>query len=113
MQKMQSNLPKYAGSARFICTNEIIFRIRGLTWYPCFVGEKCVSTCPSETSCKLRLAYIPRSAWDKARRLMSVARISICHASANFNESHSVIAIEQGSSPVEHPALHMRSARGS
>ena len=43
---------------------------------------------------------------------MSVARISISQASANFSASHSVMAIEYGSSPVEQPALQMRSVRG-
>ena len=47
-------------------------------------SEKYVSTWPSETSCRLRLAYTPRSACRRARRLMSVARISISQASANF-----------------------------
>src|SRR5712664_793352 len=53
-----------------------------------------------------------RSACLNACSATSVAKISTFHDSANESESAMVMAIEYGSSPVEQPALQIRSVRG-
>ena len=97
-------------SARLRNANDTCLRMRGaICILPPFPGEKYRSLIPAGMARNDHSPNEPAEALSRNRGLISVARIVTFHLEMSGMRLSSRIAIEYGSSPVQQPALQMRS----